>query len=985
MKNNLIGKSTIAFLLLTCGLLPLPSAFGAARAVPEVTNSTVAGKALAIVSHIHGSWSQMPGNVVTPLMTPGALIGNGSVGVALGGSPDKLEFYIGRDDFWSVLRGRIMPVGRLQVSIPALSGASTQLRENVAPADITGHFVLGKYTLASRSWASTGKNIFAVQLTNSGSAALPVTTALLDAYGHRDLATLSGNIGQVHWLRVSPEVVNATIGGSRPENGTASGARVRSVEVDRGYLPNLTSHTAAKPLYRWNAADTAGSAGTTNSGPVSLGDIIMPQSRFTVRASLTVDAADSGVTILSALVDHGWMKQTIDPTDPLGNTRGHDIPRTQGAAAGLIVYLSHGRLAANLNGTVVTAGSPLPLHKLVHVAVAYNGQQLVLMADGAKVGATSNFPAAAQVMGPQWQWAAAHPGDSQIPFDGSAPHGVLAMRVLGASPSISGGGMRFDIPAGGKVTILVAVMDNRDTPHFFQAAVTAVRDANSQSVAAMWSQHLAWWKSFWSRSYIEIPDKTIQSWWYGSLYVLASCSRHGNVAPGLWGNWITSTGPAWQGDYTLDYNYQAPFWAAFPTNHVSLADPYDAPLLAWMQRGRGLAKKLHAHGLVYYTHLAPSPGWSADNFRSLDQKSDALFAAVNCVQRWRYTGDAAYARKVWPFLTGVADYWDHELKLVNGRYVDFNDAPDEHLWGPANDTNPATTIGFLRMLYPALIDMSRQLNADPQMRGAWQHILTHLSALPIAPADSVAAIRNAVGSPIPSSEMVILQSEHGMQWVNIARGDRFSPNPPVRMEGSSAGMNSLQVVFPAWNVGLESSPALRQAALNTVRYMPLWYDSNDTSSYYPAAADAGYDPDSILSHLHLLITHIGYHNFAYRIFAGGVENEATVPTTIAAMMLQSYQKDIHVFPDWPKNQDASFGHLLAVGDFLVSSRIADGRVAYVQIVSQRGRPCRLANPWGPNQAVQLRTAGNSPTVLHGAVLNVPTKPGQQLLFTPLPQ
>src|ERR1035438_10811026 len=108
-----------------------------------------------------------------------------------------------------------------------------------------------------------------------------------------------------------------------------------------------------------------------------------------------------------------------------------------------------------------------------------------------------------------------------------------------------------------------------------------------------------------------------------------------------------------------------------------------------------------------------------------------------------------------------------------------------------------------------------------------------------------------------------------MQWVNINRGDRFSANPPVAIQGSSAGMNSLQVVFPAWNVGLESSSELRQAAINTADYTRLWYDSNNTSNFYPAAVNAGYDPDSILKHLNLLVTHIGYSNFAYKFGAGG--------------------------------------------------------------------------------------------------------------------
>ena len=141
-------------------------------------------------------------------------------------------------------------------------------------------------------------------------------------------------------------------------------------------------------------------------------------------------------------------------------------------------------------------------------------------------------------------------------------------------------------------------MDNRDSAEYFRSSIASLQQASASTIAAIRSRHVAWWQSFWSKSFIEIPDKTVQSWWYGSLYVLASCSKHGNVAPGLWGNWITSTNPGWDGDYTLDYNYQAPFWAAFPTNHVDLADPYDAPILDWMQRGRGLAKELNSQGLV---------------------------------------------------------------------------------------------------------------------------------------------------------------------------------------------------------------------------------------------------------------------------------------------------------------------------------------------------------------------------------------------------
>lgn len=114
---------------------------------------------------------------------------------------------------------------------------------------------------------------------------------------------------------------------------------------------------------------------------------------------------------------------------------------------------------------------------------------------------------------------------------------------------------------------------------------------------------------------------------------------------------------------------------------------------------------------------------------------------------------------------------------------------------------------------------------------------------------------------------------------------------------------------------------------------------------------------------------------------GGIENEATVPTTIAAMLLQSYQKDIHVFPDWPSTEDASFGDLLAVGDFLVSSQLKGGRVAYVRITSERGGLCRLANPWGAEAEVELKIAGEKTQLLHGAELDISTHIGEQLMLT----
>ena len=157
---------------ITIGLLFLGIGAFAQTATPRVAsaaaNKAVAEKALRIVSDIHGSWTQMPGNIATARMTGGALIGNGSVGVAIGGTADQQEYYVGREDFWSVQRGKIMPVGRLQLTIPALQNATAQLQENIGPADVTASFVAGASQLKSHSWVDSDKNFFFVQLENPG-------------------------------------------------------------------------------------------------------------------------------------------------------------------------------------------------------------------------------------------------------------------------------------------------------------------------------------------------------------------------------------------------------------------------------------------------------------------------------------------------------------------------------------------------------------------------------------------------------------------------------------------------------------------------------------------------------------------------------------------------------------------------------------------------------------------------------------------------
>jgi hypothetical protein len=129
-----------------------------------------------------------------------------------------------------------------------------------------------------------------------------------------------------------------------------------------------------------------------------------------------------------------------------------------------------------------------------------------------------------------------------------------------------------------------------------------------------------------------------------------------------------------------------------------------------------------------------------------------------------------------------------------------------------------------------------------------------------------------------------------------------------------------------------------------------------------------------------MLTYYQYPNFMENPGGGGTENYSIVPATLPAMFMQSYQTNLHMFPDWPTNLCATFGNLNACGGFLVSSAITLGQADYVQVQSTAGQLLKLANPW-PGAIVQCVSSLTGISTLSGTVLNYQTQMGEVLTLT----
>ena len=872
--------------------------------------------ALRLVARHRGVFTAPPRRVPTDKVVDGPVLGNGDVGVALAGPPESQLWCIGKNDFWSYSRRCVITVGGLRMAVPALGGASYRQEQDILKAEVRGAFTAKGLTVRTRSWVAATENLLVTELSCTGKPA-EVT-----------LAQFAGPTGSVSTARIRETKNHVNIGREQHGrcrwyfHGLIDDVRIygRALSADEiGALADVKDvPTGLAKRWDFDDGDAEGKAGKAKSfdgkttwvdgGPLQL------------KAAVTIAA---------------WVHPAA--LQPYG---GASYIVSKGEWNGAYsLGLSAGKLRMAVGNEFAQTPKPLKLNQWQHVAGTFDGSAIKVYVDGKELkGAASDASgdvAAGSDGGVAWITRRADPASVK---EGRTV--AVATRVLGAEPSARGGeGLRLVLQPGEQAIVVTAILSDLDAKEPLAAARKRVAGLTVANVAALGEQHQAWWRAFWTRSFVEIGDPLIEKFWYGSHYLMASCSRAGKVPPGLFGNWITTDKPAWAGDFHLNYNHEAPFWGLYSSNHVDTAASYETPIIEFLPQAKADARKhLNCRGVYCIVGIGPWGIRAGDVF--LGQKSNASYAATNMVMRFYATYDLDYARKIaYPFLREVGDFWEDYLKLEDGRYMDYNDAI--HEGHTPKDVNPILSLGLIPMVFRGLLDMSKELGVDEGRRAKWQHILDHMPDYPLQKM---------------KGKTVFRYSEKGQAWF---------------------GSNTLgiQHIYPAGALGLDSDPKLLEIARNTHAVLGRWRDYNGFPTYYTAAARIGIDPKLILDNLRYQLEHHSYPNLFVFYGGGGIECCSAVPTSVNEMLLQSHEGVLRLFPCWPKDRDARFGTLRAYGAFLVSAELKGGHVQPVRITSEKGRDCTVLNPW-PAKAIRLLRDGKAPQTLRGPRLTFSTRQGE---------
>jgi hypothetical protein len=476
------------------------------------------------------------------------------------------------------------------------------------------------------------------------------------------------------------------------------------------------------------------------------------------------------------------------------------------------------------------------------------------------------------------------------------------------------------------------------------------------------------WAAFWSASAVELADQELEALWYRNQYFLACCLKPGKVAPGLFGNWSYGRiGTAWHGDYHMNYNTQQVWWGVFSSNHAEQHEPYTRLVESLMPMARWNARVQFGLPGAYFPHSAypvpsevnpyPAPPWGYEI-------CETPWTVQSLWWQYKYTLDQEYLRRVYPMLRAAAEFLvAFVTKGDDGKYHIVPTVSPEN-WGATVDfrlnKDCIIDLALTAFLLDAMLEGSRVLGVDSELRAKWQEVRNNLA-------------------PYPEGE-----GPFGRVWLDVRDAPpEFVYNVPV----------TLAPVFPGEQAGLGSRPEQLALARRTARTVRL-EGGNDLVWQPLVRARLGMlDLDWFKREVRYCMTPLGMANDRVRQAGGRYRDETdydfmmrmgvwtenlSLPAVVNECLMQSYDGVIRLFPNTANLGRAAFRDLRAAGAFLVSAAWDGKAAADVTLRSEKGSVARVANPWGP-AAAEVRALPSGAEVdctRRGAVMEFRTNAGE---------
>lgn len=479
------------------------------------------------------------------------------------------------------------------------------------------------------------------------------------------------------------------------------------------------------------------------------------------------------------------------------------------------------------------------------------------------------------------------------------------------------------------------------TEDFIKKAKEELLSAYNLGYETLKKEHIAWWKSYWKKSSIDLKDDMIEKTYYKSMYLFASTSRKGYYPLPLQGVWTADDDmlPPWKGDYHHDTNTQLSYQAYLKANRLDEGRTFVDYMWKYRPAFKKFAREFHGvKGLII-------PGVSSLDGKALGgwpqyamSPTMAIWSAQSFDEHYIYTGDEKFLKtRCYPFLKDIGVAFSGILKERDGKlYLPLSTSPEiyDNKREAYLEPNTNFDLALLRYLYETLIKYAKKLNktSDEQK---FKKIYDKLEDLHI------------------SSDNVLMLDKNQKLTESHRHLSHIMCIYPLHLINYDTEEN--KKIFDATISELETLGTGRWCGFTLTMMAQLYAMAQMGNSAYEkvwhfarvVVAENGF-------HLNSDYKRYGYFRGHGRPFT--MEGSYAFCDSIHEMLMQDHMGYLHLFPatpiDW-QEKEIAFTDLRTVGGVLVGAKKKEEDIYGVRLKTKKDITIKIKNVFGKNQVTLL--------------------------------
>lgn len=482
-----------------------------------------------------------------------------------------------------------------------------------------------------------------------------------------------------------------------------------------------------------------------------------------------------------------------------------------------------------------------------------------------------------------------------------------------------------------------------------------------QGPEKQYAEHLEWWKAYWAKSSVALPDSVLQKQYYNEMYKFGSATRENSYPISLQAVWTADNGklPPWKGDYHHDLNTQLSAWPAYAGNRLQEGYGYLKTLWDQVETNKKYTKTFYGTNGLNVPGVAtltgqPMGGW----IQYALSPTTSAWLSQHFYLHWKYSADADFLKtRGYPYLKDVVTHLEELTVLKDGkRVLPLSSSPEIfnnslQAWFRSYTNYDLALVNFA---LTAAGEMAEALHLNEEA-AHWRELKSQLPGYELDPDGALAFAKGYIydSSHRHFSHLMAFHPLGLIDWGNGEKDQKII----------SATIDKLLKVGPrawcgysySWLGNLQARAFNGDGAASALRDFATCFCLRNT---FHANGDQSKS---------------GKSGFTYRPFT--LEGNFAFASGIHEMLIQSHTGIVHLFPAIPESwRDVSFEKLRTVGAFLVSAQRKNGQTVSVQITSEKGGTVKMKNPFASENV----KAGNNPLKLENGVLILEMKAGEKI-------